>query len=157
MPYYTSYRQWLNKPGKLKAELVFHEIDAFGFYDHMVEPILVQRWWAPKVCKLDWKVGGEYNFEWPSESRRLSGKYTKAIGGELLEFTLQWENFLTPIQRKVSITVENSWNSQGCFVDLSLEPFGATNQEDWLKEDFGRYLHVTFNKLADHWHHHYKS
>lgn len=135
----------------IQLEFVLHYLTAFNVYDHLINPELITRWLAPKVEKIHCAVGGEYHFIWSNPEHHLRGKYLKAIGGEILDFTWQWDNEKDLPPRTVKIKVTPSRNGQSSTVLLFHGTFGKSDDEQ-SKRTFQLTQWVnSFARLANYW------
>lgn len=135
----------------IQLKFVLHYLTAFNVYDHLIDPELITRWLAPKVEKIHCTAGGEYHFIWSNPENHLRGKYLKAIGGEILDFTWQWDNEKDIPPRTVKIEVIPSRNGQFSTVLLLHGTFGMSDDEQ-SKRTFQLVQWInSFIRLTNYW------
>lgn len=142
------------KKGAIELRFIFPYLSTFCIYDHLTDPDLITRWWAPKVLKLDFRKGGEYQFFWSETNQYLYGKYTDAFTGDddmKLAFTWNWKNDPDNTPREVQILLYKSINGDGSFMQLSHKSFDSN--QDFLEnhERYSKMWISNFQRLANYW------
>ncbi len=140
------------KRDEIELCFIFPYMSSFCIYDHLIDPNLVVRWWAPKVIKLDFRLNGEYEFFWQESGEYLYGKYIGSnVGGEVLTFTWNWKNNPDRLPREVHLQLYKSSNGVGSFMKLIHKPFDFGKEELENRIRYSELWINNFQRLANYW------
>jgi uncharacterized protein YndB with AHSA1/START domain len=118
-------------PDRIRVSLTVRSRSPQAVFRDWTDPDRLRRWWPP-VARLEPRVGGTYEFEWPGMGWKLTGRFVRFDPGRGLSFSWRWDH-----EPAVSKVVDVAFRAVDGGTELTVEhgPYGSEARDAELRQE----------------------